>query len=176
MNEVITETRHWLGRIVIGLNLCPFAEQPFKNDRIGYAVCAGESTDEIYRDFVSAIERLLDPEQGQETALLIVSNALSEFDDYLDLLALLEQSIEEAGLAGLIQLASFHPHYRFDGAADDDPANFSNRSPYPMFHLIREDLMEKALAFYPDPEQIPERNIACLRALGVTGISALLDD
>ena len=176
MNEAIAATRHWLSRVVIGLGLCPFAERPFTRQRIAYAVCAGVSTDEIYREFVSLVEQLLEPPQTQETALLIVTEGLGGFDDYLDILTLLEQSVDEAGLAGAIQVASFHPDYRFDGVPGDDPANFSNRSPYPMFHLIREDLLEDALATYPDPERIPERNVARLRALGAEGIRALLDD
>jgi hypothetical protein len=89
------------------------------------------------------------------------------------MLALAEQAVGEAGLTGVIQLASFHPDYRFAGARADDPANFTNRSPYPMFHLIREDRLEAALASYRHPERIPERNVRRLRALGLEGIRAL---
>ena len=109
----------------------------------------------------------------QETALLVVTEGLAGFSEYLDLLALAEQAVSEAGLSGVIQLASFHPDYCFAGAPADDPANFTNRSPYPMFHLIREDALEAALASYRHPERIPERNVQRLRALGLEGIRAL---
>jgi hypothetical protein len=169
-------TRRWLERFVIGLGLCPFAAAPYRLDRIAYPVCDDTSLQNIYDAFLRALEALVlaDP-QEQETALLILSRGLSDFDDYLDALAVLEQAIEEAGLDGVIQLASFHPDYRFEGAGDDDPANFTNRSPYPMFHLIREDGLAAALESYPAPESIPQRNVRCLRELGIGGIRDLLD-
>jgi hypothetical protein len=169
-------TRRWLERFVIGLGLCPFAAAPYRLDRIAYPVCDDTSLQNIYDAFLRALEALVlaDP-QEQETALLILSRGLSDFDDYLDALAVLEQAIEEAGLQGVIQLASFHPDYRFEGAEDDDPANFTNRSPYPMFHLIREDGLAAALESYPEPESIPQRNVRCLRELGIGGIRDLLD-
>jgi hypothetical protein len=169
-------TRRWLERFVIGLGLCPFAAAPYRLDRIAYPVCDDTSLQNIYDAFLRALEALVlaDP-QEQETALLILSRGLSDFDDYLDALAVLEQAIEEAGLQGVIQLASFHPDYRFEGAGDDDPANFTNRSPYPMFHLIREDGLAAALESYPEPESIPQRNVRCLRELGIGGIRDLLD-
>ncbi len=175
MTDAIAATRQWLERLVIGLDLCPFAAPSYQGGRIDYAVCAGHSLDEIYQAFALSLERLLRPPHSFDTTLLIVTDALAAFEDYLDTLALLEEAIESAGLSGLVQIASFHPDYRFADASADDPANHSNRSPYPMFHLIREDLLEQALANYPDPEGVPERNIARLRALGVSGIRALID-
>ncbi len=175
MSEAIEITRHWLEKVVIGLNLCPFAERPYLDQRIGYVDCVGNSVDGIYQEFVALVERLLQPPQPLDTALLIVTEGLNDFDDYLDTLTLLEEAIDKAGLAGVIQVASFHPDYRFGGVTPDDPANFSNRSPYPMFHLIREDLLEEVLSRYPDPEKIPERNVARLRKLGKAGIGALLE-
>jgi len=174
--QAVAQTRRWLERFVIGLGLCPFAAAPYRLDRIAYAVCEEASLEGIYDAFLRALEALVmaDP-QEQETALLILTRGLSEFEDYLDSLAVLEQAVEDAGLEGVIQLASFHPDYRFDGVGDDDPANFTNRSPFPMFHLIREDGLATALASHPEPESIPERNIRCLRELGIGGIRALLD-
>lgn len=173
--EVVAETRHWLQRIVIGLGLCPFAAAPFSAGRIAYAVCESGDDEAVYQAFVKTLEGLLLASvEEQETALLIVPRGLASFDDYLDVLEMLEQAIEHGGFAGMVQVASFHPGYRFDGAPADDPANYSNRSPYPMFHLIREAGLAAALAAYPDPEQIPERNVARLRELGVEGIQTLL--
>jgi hypothetical protein len=172
----LAATRHWLERIVIGLGLCPFAAAPYRAGRIAYRVCEGETPETIYRAFLGTLEELLaaDP-QAVETVLLIVPRGLAAFADYLDLLGLLEQALAEAGLEGVVQIASFHPDYRFAGAPPDDPANHSNRSPLPMFHLIREDGLAAALAAYPDPERIPQRNVERLRALGVAGIRRLLD-
>lgn len=173
---VIEETRHWLDRLVIGLGLCPFAAKPFREDRIAYRVSGAAEDDGIYQDFLGTVQALLaaGPER-QETALLIVPGALGQFDDYLDMLEVLERSLAEAGLVGAVQLASFHPDYRFEGAPADDPANYSNRSPFPTFHLIREAGLSAALETYPDAEAIPARNVARLRELGVVGIQALLD-
>lgn len=169
------QTRDWLARFVIGLGLCPFAADPYRQGRIGYVVCEATADDAIYRAFVETVEALLaQPPEQQETALLILSRALADFDDYLEMLDALERGLHEAGLSGVLQLASFHPDYRFEGAPEDDPANYSNRSPYPMFHLIRERELAAALARYPQPETIPVRNVARLRALGLSGIQALL--
>ncbi len=175
-DDAVARTRRWLERLVIGLNLCPFAAAPYRRGRIAFAVCDTASVEAIYRDFLGTLQTLVesDPDE-QETALLIVTQGLDRFDDYLDALALFEHAIAEAGLEGIVQVASFHPDYCFAGAADDDPANFTNRSPFPMFHLIREDGLAAALESYPHPEQIPARNIARLRQLGLAGIRALLD-
>lgn len=175
--DVVADTRHWLQRIVIGLGLCPFAAAPFSAGRIAYTVCETGDDEAVYQAFVKTLEGLLlAPVGEQETALLIVPQGLASFDDYLDVLEMLEQAIEHGGFAGMVQLASFHPAYCFDDAPADDPANFSNRSPFPMFHLIREAELAAALQAYPDPENIPERNVARLRELGVEGIQARLKE
>ncbi len=173
--DPLSLTRRWLERFVIGLGLCPFAAAPFSAERIAYRVSDAESLDEIYQAFLGLLYELLtsDP-NDQETALLILSHGLCDFDAYLDALAVLEQAISEAGAEGMVQIASFHPGYRFEGVPADDPANYTNRSPYPMFHLIREEGLAAALESYPDAESIPARNIARLRELGVDGIRALL--
>lgn len=174
--DPVAQTRRWLERVVIGLGLCPFAASPYSAGRINYAVCDDESVDDIYQAFLRLLYEMFtsDPHE-QETALLILSCGLASFDDYLDAVAILEQVVVEAGAEGLVQIASFHPDYRFDGAAVDDPANYTNRSPYPMFHLIREDGLAAALESCVDPAAIPQRNIARLRELGLDGIRALID-
>jgi len=175
--EAIMLTRRWLERFVIGLGLCPFAAAPYRQERIAYTVCDSESLDVIYAAFLKTLKELVlaDP-GGQETALLILSRGLKDFGGYLDGLAAVEQAVADAGLDGVIQVASFHPNYRFHGAPADDPANYSNRSPYPMFHLIREEGLAEALSHYREPEAIPDRNVRCLRELGIARIRALLQD
>ena len=105
-----------------------------------------------------------------ETGLFIVANGLDDFEEFLDLLDLADAALDQAGLRGVLQLASFHPHYVFAGASAGDPANYTNRSPYPMLHLIREAGLDAALETYPDPEGIPERNIRTLRNLGLAEV------
>lgn len=176
-HDPVTRTRNWLERVVIGLNLCPFAAAPYRNGRVIYTVSDAVSRETVYQAFLTALYELFtsDPLE-HETTLLILSHGLQSFEDYLDALDEVEQAVAEAGLEGMVQVASFHPDYRFDGVAPDDPANFTNRSPFPMFHLIREDGLAAALESYPQPEQIPERNIRRLRELGLDGIRALLDE
>ena len=173
--RAIEVTRRWLERFVIGLELCPFAAEPYRLERIGYVTCDEPTLEGIYPAFLATLESLVlaDPRET-ETLLFILTRGLSDFDDYLDGLAIFEQVVGDAGLEGVIQLASFHPDYRFQGEPDDDPANFSNRSPLPMFHLLREDSLTAALASYPQPGSIPERNIRRLRELGLGGIRRML--
>lgn len=168
-------TRRWLERFVIGQRLCPFAAAPYHAGRIAYRVSDACALDGVFHDFLVTLDECVasDPHE-QETVLLIMTRALGVFDDYLDALDLMERAVVEVGLDGRLQLASFHPDYRFEGAAGDDPANFSNRSPLPMFHLIREDGLAAALEAYPEPERIPERNIRHLRSLGIDRVRDLL--
>jgi hypothetical protein len=170
-------TRRWVEQFVIGLRLCPFAAAPADGGRIHYRVSSAVSQDDLYQDFLALLYELFtsDPVE-METALLILERGFVDFDDYLDALAMLDGLVVEAGAEGLVQVASFHPDYRFEGAAADDPANYTNRSPYPMFHLIREDGLAAALESVADPEAIPERNAARLRELGIDKIRKLLDD
>ena len=165
---IVETTRRWVREIVVGLNLCPFAARPLERETIRYRVCGETSMDGIYRALLAEMDVFVAlPEEEAETALFIVPRGLEAFDDYLDLLYGAEQAIPEAGLAGVLQLASFHPEYLFEGAPEDDPANYTNRSPWPMFHLIRAEGLARAVAGYPDPEKIPERNIRTLRELGL---------
>ncbi len=169
-------TRRWLERIVVGLNLCPFAASPFKRERIAYRVSEGTTLESVYRDVLAAADELLNGDPSEiETTLVIAPNALHTFDEYLDALALIEQALGQAGLDGILQIASFHPDYCFDGVAQDDPANHTNRSPHPTFHLIREAGLAAALESYPDAEGIPERNVELLRKLGIDEIRRLFE-
>lgn len=166
--QVIAVTRRWLQQVVVGLQLCPFASQPLQQDSIRYQVCDASDENAIYAALLTEfIDFLQLPAEQAETALFIVPQGLEQFEDYLDLLHAAEAGIDAVGLSGTLQLASFHPDYRFAGSRADDAANYSNRSPWPMFHLLRESLLEQALADYPQPEKIPERNIRRLRKLGL---------
>lgn len=177
VDPALARTRRWLEGFVIAQGLCPFAAAPFHAERICYRVSSATTLDAVYQDFLALLDEFCaaDP-RLQETALLILSAGLASFDDYLEALGVLEQAIAEAGLEGQVQIASFHPAYCFAEADPDDPANFSNRSPLPMFHLIREAGLTAALESFSDPERIPERNVRHLRQLGLSGIRSLLGD
>lgn len=173
--QVCLDTRSWLERLVVGLNLCPFAAPVIARDQLRLAVCAAPDRDAQLRALLQELDLLQrSDEETIATTLLIFSGGPDDFDDYLDLLAMAEDLLEQAQLDGIIQIASFHPRYVFADSSDDDPANCSNRSPWPMLHLLREAQLTRVLASFPHPEQIPLDNIARLRALGAAGIAALL--
>ena len=169
--QVLDETRCWVERVVVGLNLCPFAAAPMKGGRIRYVHCAEVEAEGIYRALLTEMETLIGlAEPEAETCLFVVPSGLEAFEAYLDLFEVAEAVIPQAGLEGILQLASFHPDYCFVGAGEEDPANYTNRSPHPMFHLIREAPLARALEKYPDPEAIPERNVSLLRELGLAAM------
>ncbi|MDX2424148.1 MAG: DUF1415 domain-containing protein [Amphritea sp.] len=160
-------TRQWVESMVVGLNLCPFAAPVVKDHSLRYAVTEAEGGEALVAAFLAEVERLVEAdEQSLSTTLFIVPTGLADFYDYLDQLQLFENLLQEAGLEGVLQFASFHPGYLFAGVAEDDLSHWSNRAPWPTFHIIREAEMSRALAHYSHPEQIPERNIQRLRALG----------
>ena len=167
----IEKTDAWLQGWVIELNLCPFARHPYEQGKVDIVSTPASDVESVFRFMLSELDRLqqASPEE-LETTLVVVENALQAFDDYLDFLQLTESAVSESGLEGIIQIASFHPDYCFDGVAEDDPANYTNRSPFPMFHLIREESLEKAVAAYDKPEKIPQRNIELLRDMGISEI------
>lgn len=165
-------TRRWIERVVVGLSLCPFARPVLPRLRV--AVTDADDLEALLGALVDELQRLVDTDpEALPTTVLVVPDGLADFDAYLDALALVEAALADTGLDGEIQVASFHPRYRFDGVPPDDPANYSNRSPYPMFHLLREADVSRAVDTHPDPEGIPTRNIERLRALGADAIRAL---
>lgn len=174
--EPIAATRRWLERAVIGLNLCPFAKSVHVKRQIRY-VLAGATTPEALVPVLEAeLERLRDADPALlDTTLIVHPHVLRDFLDYNDFLDVADACIDRLGLRGEIQVASFHPNYVFAGEAADDAANCTNRSPYPMLHLLREASIERAVAAFPDPDAIVERNIATMRRLGVAGYRGLLD-
>jgi hypothetical protein len=175
---VIQQTKNWVEDIVIGLDLCPFASLPFHNDTIEYSVNTGNSTEQHLHQLADCFTRLDANSAEIETSLLIYPEAYQQFDNYLDFLDIANHLLEDLNYTGTYQIASFHPDYRFDGSTENDASNFSNRSPYPMLHLIREISLEKALASYSashrNIEQIPENNIKKLQAIGYEEMQAKL--
>lgn len=163
--KVIQQTKNWVQKFVIGLNLCPFAAQPFNNNAIKYCLCHGVSVEQHLHQLVDNLTHL-DADPEVETSLLIYPEAYQQFDDFLDLLELANHLLDDLNYSGTYQLASFHPKYCFDGCQQNDASNFSNRSPWPMLHLIRESSVEKAIAHYPNIEQLPQKNIKKLEAIG----------
>lgn len=170
---VIRQTQKWLSTIVIGYGLCPFAKQEFDNNRIHYAVIEAKTLEAQLSQLIAECVAL-DNHLERETSLLIFPQAFSDFDDYLDMLGLATALLKAQGYEGIYQLASFHPDYLFEGASIDDAANYTNRSPYPIFHILREASVEAALKSYPNPEQIPVRNIELTRRLGLEAMQASL--
>lgn len=170
--QIIQQTKNWINEFIITHNICPFAEQVVTNHSIDLDVI----NDLGYEDcLVQVIQKLifLDENSNIETALMIFPEAVKDFDDYLEFLAIANQLIEDQGFDDDYQLASFHPDYCFEGEATDDPANFTNRAPWPMLHLIRQSSIDTGLKFHKHPEQIPEDNIKLTRELGFEFLSAL---
>jgi hypothetical protein len=170
VEAVLAGTRAWLERAVIGLELCPFAKAVYVGDRIRFAVSAARNEDALLEDLTRELSALHStPEQRCETTLLIHPRVLADFMEYNAFLAVADRKVDLLGLRGEIQIASFHPRYQFAGTTPDDIGNYTNRSPYPMLHLLREASIERAVAAMPDAAAIYERNIETLRRLGVDG-------
>jgi uncharacterized protein len=170
---IISQSKRWLEKVVIGLNFCPFAKKEFERQSIRYVVDSSASQKEALNTLIDELS-LLDNKAEIETTLLIYDHAYQHFDDYLDWLAVASSLVEKSAYRGIYQVASFHPNYCFEGEERDDPANFTNRSPYPMLHILRESSLEKVLRLYPQPESIPQRNIDKARELGVSYLQNLL--
>lgn len=164
--QVEWSTRQWLEEVVIGLNLCPFARREYESERIRFAICGEQNPEDLLLGFAQELERL-EREPALETTLLIFPNALADFFDYLELLDMAQGWLDTQGLEGVYQLASFHPRYQFEGTAPNETSNFTNRSPWPMLHLLRESSVEKAVAAHPDTNAIPSRNIALAQEKGL---------
>ncbi len=174
--HIIQATRNWIERFVIKLNLCPFALQPFRSKKIRYKVSQATSIEQLTVELAAEL-RLISQQSVEEvaTSLLIHPDVLEDFPDYNDYLAVVDGLLIEMELEGMIQVASFHPDYQFAETEAHDAENYSNRSPYPMLHILREALIQKAVDTYPEVDRIPYRNIERLRALGKKGIEGLLE-
>lgn len=166
-DEVEQQTCDWLAEFVVGLNLCPFARPLLESPALRISVCEATESPALRRAFLSELDLLqVSPEADIATSLLVFSHALEDFGDYLDFLAEAQALLEQAGLEGVVQLASFHPQYLFAGEAPDAASHFSNRSPWPTIHFLREDMLSRALGDFPDADAIPSRNIETLEKMG----------
>lgn len=172
--EIIAATRTWLERAVIGLGLCPFAERVHLSNRIRYFVSEQQSIKGLVVELSQELKGLRDADPELcETSLLIHPQVLGDFNDYNDFLDDADAAVFALGLEGELQIASFHPAYRFAGTEPDDIENYSNRSPYPMLHLLRESSVTRAVESYPGVAEIGSKNIATLRSLGHEGWRSL---
>ena len=175
-DTVIGETRRWLEDFVIGLNLCPFAEKPYKAGKVRLRVSRAVRPELLRDDLLQELDLLAGESTADlETTLLIHPGVLQRFVDFNGFLDVVDDCLKEKGLEGLIQVASFHPEYQFLGSQVGDVSNASNRSPYPMLHLLREESVSEALDRYlGDPREIPRRNVRLLDELGWDGVAAAL--
>ncbi len=172
-HPAILATQNWLKNFVIAQNICPFARKEFENNRIRYIVVNKNPPEETLIQIISECI-YLNNHPETETSLLIFPDSLSDFDDYLEFLDLAEQLLIKQGYEGIYQLASFHPDYCFANSLPDDAANFTNRSPYPTIHLLREASIERAIQQHPAPKNIPGRNILHCRRQGAQLLQTLL--
>jgi hypothetical protein len=172
--QAIAETRAWVNRVVIGLNLCPFAKAVQSKNQIRYVVSDAVDPDTLLAALCDELTRLAGaPPEEIDTTVLIHPQVLADFVDFNDFLGFADAAVAALGLEGVLQVASFHPHYRFAGTEPDDVTNATNRSPYPTLHLLREDSVARAVAAFPQSEAIFENNIRTLQALGPEGWAAL---
>ncbi len=172
--QVLAQTRLWLEKAVIGLNLCPFAKAVYVKDQVRLVVSKARHAD----DFLEELDRELDllvatSAEKIDTTLLIHSTLFDDFLDFNDFLEVADGVVDEHGLEGVIQLASFHPQFQFDGTEPDDISNYTNRAPFAILHLLREESVDKAVEAFPEADAIFEQNITTLETLGHAGWKAL---
>jgi uncharacterized protein len=173
-SRVERETRHWLERAVIGLNLCPFAKAVHVKGQVHYAVSAATQPEQLLEDFAAQLDELVSMDPAiRETTLLVAPCCLADFVEFNEFTPRAERVIRRRKLEGVIQLATFHPAYQFAGTTPEDVTNFTNRAPYPTLHLLREASIERAVAAIAEPEAIYEANMRTLRQLGVEGWNSL---
>ncbi|MCP3689246.1 MAG: DUF1415 domain-containing protein [Gammaproteobacteria bacterium] len=171
--KIAQPVRQWVEALVVGMNLCPFAKRELVNNKIRFATTTSITKEQLLMALQAELN-LLNTDSSIETTLLIHPGVLQDFHDYNQFLNYADSLLVEMGLDGTYQIASFHPEYQFDGTQQDDAENYTNRSPYPMLHLIREASLERAIANYPQVDQIPQRNIELMNELGQDKLEALL--
>ncbi|MDZ7584982.1 MAG: DUF1415 domain-containing protein [Thiobacillus sp.] len=172
--DVVAAMREWIEKAVIGLNLCPFAKAVYVKNQVRYVVSTAKHLDGLLEDLDRELDLLAaaDPDEI-DTTLLIHPTLLPDFLDFNDFMQLAEAALDEHELDGVIQIASFHPHFQFEGTEPDDLGNYTNRAPFPTLHLLREASIERAVAVFPEAETIYQRNIETLQKLGLEGWQAL---
>ena len=174
--DPLADTRRWLERAVIGLNLCPFAKAVHAKGQVRFVHSDATTAEALLAQLGEELLLLRDTDPEQvDTTLLVHPQVLGDFLDYNDFLDQAEALLESLGLEGVLQVASFHPHYQFAGTFPDDVENRTNRSPHPTLHLLREDSVSRAVEAYPDPDAIVDRNVATMERLGLDGFRRLLE-
>jgi len=172
--DVLKQTRHWLEAAVMGLNLCPFAKAVYVKNQVRLVVSQARHADDLLEELDRELDLLVAaPTSETDTTLLIHPTLFEDFLDFNDFLEVAEGVVVEHGLEGVIQLASFHPQFQFDGTEPDDISNYTNRAPFAILHLLREDSVERAVAAFPQADAIFETNIATLEKLGHAGWKSL---
>ena len=175
--RVEADVRRWLERAVIGLNLCPFAKAVYARNQVRIVVSDASTERALLEELGEEMALLRDtPAEQIDTTLLVHPQVLVDLLDYNDFLDDADALLEALELDGVLQVASFHPHYQFAGTEPDDAENLTNRAPYPILHLLREDSVDRAVAAYPEPDSIVERNVATMHTLGIEGFRKLLSD
>lgn len=172
--EIVGVVQRWVDAVVVDLNLCPFARHELVNKRVRFVVTGAVREDQLLLALRSELE-LLNDDKSIETTLLIHPHVLKNFYDYNQFLDLADHLLADVRLVGVYQIASFHPEYQFAGTEPGDVENYTNRSPYPLLHVLREDSLERAIAAYPDVDKIPERNAALMNTLGKDKLRGLLE-
>jgi hypothetical protein len=172
-SEIEKTLKSWIEKVIIGLNFCPFAKKEIERNTVRFAIFPTTEINDALGHLLEELA-LLDQQMDIQTTLLVFPLGFVTFESYLDLLELASSLISQGGYGGIYQLASFHPEYCFDGEEQNDPANYTNRSPYPILHILRESSIDKVLKHHPQPESIPEKNIAKARELGSIFLQALL--
>lgn len=175
--RVVACTRRWVDQVVVGLDLCPFAESSIARGGLRIEVCKAQEPEALALGLIEEL-RFLQSSEGEpyESSLLVHPLVLGDFDAFNAFLEVCDRALADLGLVGVFQIASFHPDYCFEDAPAGDPAHFSNRSPYPMLHLLREEAVARAVLSHPDPQGIPQRNVKRLREVGEAQLEALLAD
>ena len=169
-DDPVAATRLWLERIVIGLNLCPFAKAVYVKDQVRFVLSDATTPEALVEQLAEELVLLRDtPAEQIDTTLIVHPQVLTDFLDYNDFLDNADAALEALDLQGILQVASFHPDYQFEGVAANDASNYTNRAPFPTLHLLREDSVARAVDVYPDPDVIVERNIQTLDRIGVDG-------
>ena len=173
-SDPIAETKHWLERAVIGLNLCPFAKAVYVKQQVRFVLSDASTPEALLEQLAEELLLLRDtPTDEIDTTLIVHPDVLQDFLDYNDFLDNADAAVEALDLEGVLQVASFHPAYQFAGTMPDDISNYTNRSPYPTLHLLREASIDRAVEAFPDPDIIVERNVKTLDALGHAGWAKL---
>ena len=172
-SEVIGAVQHWVSSLVVDMNLCPFAGRELMRNRVRFTVTEAATEERLLMALQAELE-LLDNDASVETTLLIHPLVLGDFPDYNQFLNYADSLLEQMQREGIYQIASFHPDYQFEGTGPDDAENYTNRSPYPLLHLLREESLERAISSYPDVGAIPVRNIQLMNSMGQGKLKALL--